>query len=101
MSCFFRSGPSAAAIAVLATAGGVRPAAGQASGTMQATVTVLAAAEPLDLSPHQSEHRPGETAPLLVARRTEYAEVAIEHPDPCAPRPPEPAPIRVTITYVR
>lgn len=66
---------------------------------MQATVTVIAA-EPLDLSPELSEYRPGETA-LPVARGTEYAEVAIEHPDPCAPRPSEPTPIRVTITYVR
>ena len=88
-----------AATAALGSATGARSAHAQASGTLQATVTVLAAAEPLHLQLAASESRAAEPR-LTIKARPELADVRIDTSAVPLKEAGHPQ-VRVTVAYLR
>lgn len=99
MSRFLRIATFAASVALVGIAASARPAHAQASGTLQATVTVLAAAQPLDLQLAHAES-PSDEPRLLAKSRHELAEVDIEKISDASTQAAHPR-VRVTVTYLR
>ena len=99
MSNLVRRTIALAATAALGSATGGRSAHAQASGTLQATVTVLAAAETLQLQLAPSESRAAELR-LIIKARPELADVRIDMSAVRLKKAAHPQ-VRVTIAYLR
>jgi len=102
---FSSTAATGAVLLLLSTSAVVQPASAQASGTMQATVTVLAAAGPPTIEASAATSDP-QTIEIRPAHWPDYARVDIEPPESPPPDAdaagfPEMMPVRVTVTYLQ